>query len=77
MHLLQYLHNDSAASVLDFWGPLVPWTECWSTRVYETGRIIAARPRVFSRGLLAAYERLRPAWQWWQRRASPLAEVPA
>jgi CelD/BcsL family acetyltransferase involved in cellulose biosynthesis len=58
LRYLQHLHEDADCRVLDFWGRLVPWNQDWSNRVYTTARLVAAPPRILSRGLFFAYSRL-------------------
>jgi CelD/BcsL family acetyltransferase involved in cellulose biosynthesis len=65
---LQRLHSDPDCRVLDFWGPLAPWTASWSNHVYDVGRLVAAPPRLASKGLYLAYTKLRR-----RRRESPAA----
>jgi CelD/BcsL family acetyltransferase involved in cellulose biosynthesis len=59
MHYLKRLHADPDARVLDYWGRLMQWSLDWSTRVYNTARLVAAPPKVGSRGLFYAYSRLK------------------
>jgi CelD/BcsL family acetyltransferase involved in cellulose biosynthesis len=59
MRYLERLHADPDCRVVDYWGPLMQWSLDWSTRVYTTARLVAAPPRLHSRGLLYAYSRLR------------------
>jgi CelD/BcsL family acetyltransferase involved in cellulose biosynthesis len=58
LRYLQHLHADADCRVLDFWGRLVPWNADWSNRTYTTARLVAAPPRLLSRGLMFAYSRL-------------------
>jgi CelD/BcsL family acetyltransferase involved in cellulose biosynthesis len=59
MRYLQRLHADPDCQIVDYWGRLMQWSLDWSTRVYTTARLVAAPPRLHSRGLLYAYSRLR------------------
>ena len=65
MRYLERLHADPHCRIVDYWGPLMQWSLDWSTRVYITARLVAAPPRLHSRGLLFAYSRLK------RRRAAP------
>jgi CelD/BcsL family acetyltransferase involved in cellulose biosynthesis len=58
LRYLQHLHTDAECRALDFWGRLVPWNADWSNRTYTTSRLVAAPPRLLSRGLMFAYSRL-------------------
>jgi CelD/BcsL family acetyltransferase involved in cellulose biosynthesis len=59
MHLLEAAHADPECRMLDFWGPLAPWNDRWGTATYEVGRLVAAPPKMLSRGAFYAYEALR------------------
>lgn len=59
MRYLERLHADPDCQVVDYWGPLMQWSLDWSTRVYTTARLVAAPPRLHSRGLFYAYTRVR------------------
>jgi CelD/BcsL family acetyltransferase involved in cellulose biosynthesis len=67
LRYLERLHADPDCRVVDYWGPLMQWSRDWSTRVYTTARLVAAPPRLSSRGLFYAYSRVRR-----RRAASPL-----
>jgi CelD/BcsL family acetyltransferase involved in cellulose biosynthesis len=59
MHLIEAAHADPDCDWLDFWGPLAPWNDRWATTTYEVGRLVAAPPKILSRGAFYAYEALR------------------
>jgi CelD/BcsL family acetyltransferase involved in cellulose biosynthesis len=59
MRYLERLHADPDCRVVDYWGPLMQWSLDWSTRVYTTARLVAAPPRLHSRGLFSAYSHFR------------------
>jgi CelD/BcsL family acetyltransferase involved in cellulose biosynthesis len=67
MRYLKRLHADPDSHIVDFWGPLMQWSLDWSTRVYTTSRLVAAPPRLFSRGLFRAYSHVK------RRRAAALS----
>ena len=66
--LLERLHADAESRLLDFYGPLVPWSEVWATRSYPVGRVIATPPHSLSRALCTMYGTCRaPAKRAQQR----------
>jgi CelD/BcsL family acetyltransferase involved in cellulose biosynthesis len=60
MRLLQQLHADDGCRTLDFWGPLVPWNESWSTASYPVGRVVVPTSSLAGRLLLHGYRDLLP-----------------
>ena len=49
MHFIRYLHELPQPQVLDFCGPLAPWSEGWSTETYPMGRIFCSTDHFTSR----------------------------
>ena len=60
MRLLERLHADPSCHRLDFWGPLMPWSESWSTSSYSVGRAVIATRQALGRGLFRAYDDWQP-----------------
>lgn len=58
--LLQRFHEDGEHRLLDFWGPMVPWNESWSTTSYPVGRLVAQLSPIVGRGLFQAYSQWQP-----------------
>ena len=56
--LLEQLHADRAAEVVDFQGPMTAALASWSTRSYPIGRIVIATRRLEGRLAFGAYRAL-------------------
>lgn len=60
MRLLERLHNDPQYRLVDFHGPLVPWSERWATCSYPVGRVVATTAHPLSQKLFHIYTKWQP-----------------
>ena len=61
MNYLKHLHNlPGKNSVLDFNGPLTPWTGKWSTHTYQVGRVFFSNNRFPEQQLFSTKLLLKP-----------------
>jgi CelD/BcsL family acetyltransferase involved in cellulose biosynthesis len=72
--LMERLARGGDIHAVDFQGPLTEALASWATHAYPIGRVLAARPTLTGRTLMAGYRTAAPLVRWW--RGAPGDSVP-